>query len=275
MAPDLEELPPTGHGRARGLVSSRRSGSRVEAHTYAPPGDLRDAVECFWVGRWDLRGQEPHVTELLGDPCVHVVAEQGQARVVGVWTRRWVRRLEGVGMVRAAKLRAGAVRAFVREPAVTLTDRLVPLSEVLPVEAAAFEQQVLSPANDHEAFDRFAAVLRALRDPSVAPRVAEAVAVAELLRDPELLTVEQLADRAGLGMRALQRLFREHVGAPPKSLLRRIRLQEAALCIERGEARSLAQLAAELGYTDQAHLSRDFKAVVGMSPRQLERSLSR
>lgn len=273
MAPPLHELPPSGHGRARGLVSSRRSGSRVEAHTFAPPNDLADVVESFWVGRWDLRGQEPHVTELLGDPCVHVVAERDQARVVGVWTRRWVRRLEGRGQVRAAKLRAGAVRAFVRAPATTLTDRLVPLEDALSLDAAAFEREVLEPTDDAEAFERFAARLRTLRDPESTERVREAVAIADRLRDPEVLTVEQLAERCGLGVRTLQRLFREHVGAPPKALLRRIRLQEAALCIERGEAKNLAQLAADLGYTDQAHLTRDFRTVVGMTPRQLERSL--
>jgi AraC-like DNA-binding protein len=39
-----------------------------------------------------------------------------------------------------------------------------------------------------------------------------------------------------------------------------------ALRLERGDAVSLAWLAAELGYTDQAHLARDFKGAVGKSP---------
>lgn len=50
-------------------------------------------------------------------------------------------------------------------------------------------------------------------------------------------------------------------------MIRRHRLQEAALRIERGEDVSLARLAIELGYADQAHLSRDFKAAVGASPK--------
>jgi AraC-like DNA-binding protein len=66
----------------------------------------------------------------------------------------------------------------------------------------------------------------------------------------------------------LERLFAEHVGAPPKHVIRRHRLQEVALRLERGEAPSLADLAAELGYTDQSHLTRDFKSVVGKSPRE-------
>ncbi|MBK8942225.1 MAG: helix-turn-helix domain-containing protein [Polyangiaceae bacterium] len=52
----------------------------------------------------------------------------------------------------------------------------------------------------------------------------------------------------------------------PNGPLRRFRLQEVALRIERGEAPNLARLAADLGYVDQAHLARDFKAAVGKSP---------
>jgi hypothetical protein len=59
-------------------VSSRSSGRRVEAHGYAPSDDLADAVATLWSGRWDLREQSPHVTELVSDPCVHVVFEASE-----------------------------------------------------------------------------------------------------------------------------------------------------------------------------------------------------
>ena len=52
---------------------------------------------------------------------------------------------------------------------------------------------------------------------------------------------QQLADAAGLSLRALQRLFREHVGASPKWVIRRNRLQEVALRIENGEATNLGE----------------------------------
>jgi hypothetical protein len=82
----LEETRPTGAGRARGLVSSRESGRRVESRSFAPPPDLADVIAALWTGRWDLRDHAPHTTELLGDPCLHVVFEDGDrgpdARVV-------------------------------------------------------------------------------------------------------------------------------------------------------------------------------------------------
>ena len=65
--------------------------------------------------------------------------------------------------------------------------------------------------------------------------------------------------------RFLQRLSAERIGLTPKWLIRRRRLQEAARHLA-GDASGLADLAASLGYADQAHFQRDFKSVTGMTP---------
>jgi AraC-like DNA-binding protein len=70
----------------------------------------------------------------------------------------------------------------------------------------------------------------------------------------------------GLSARALQRLFRRHVGVGPKWTLRRFRIHEAAERLAGGAPVDWAALAQELGYCDQAHFIRDFKAQVGRSP---------
>lgn len=243
---------------------------RVNARTYVPSEDLADVVASFWVGEWDLRGQPSHTTELLGDPCVHFVFERGDsdqigARVVGVWTRLWSRTLAGRGRVRGVKLRAGAVRAFVERSAHTLSNTILPISDVLPSEEDGIEAATMEPEDDSVGLACFEEWLRQQRrDDS---QVSLAVALVDrIASDGEIITVEALSKVAGLGVRALQRLFRDYVGASPKWVIRRNRLQEVALRLERGETTSLAALAADLGYTDQAHLARDFKTVVGKSP---------
>ena len=94
--------------------------------------------------------------------------------------------------------------------------------------------------------------------------------VGEILRQPQIRTVEDLATQTGFGKRSLQRLFREYVGIPPKWVIRRYRLHEL---LDRLEARleaapqeSWSDLALQLGYFDQAHLINDFKAITGYSP---------
>ena len=78
--------------------------------------------------------------------------------------------------------------------------------------------------------------------------------------------MDDLVDRYGLNKRMLQRLFARYVGVSPKWVIQRYRLNEAAEQLATGESVSQAELALNLGYSDQAHFIRDFKSIVGVSP---------
>jgi AraC-like DNA-binding protein len=70
----------------------------------------------------------------------------------------------------------------------------------------------------------------------------------------------------------MQRLFADYVGVSPKWVILRYRIHEA---LERAESEvEWARLAADLGYSDQAHLVRDFTQTVGVSPTAYARALS-
>ena len=75
-----------------------------------------------------------------------------------------------------------------------------------------------------------------------------------------------MARLGGMSVRTLQRLFASYVGVSPKAVLARYRLQDAAAAIDAGTVDDLAGLAAALGWFDQAHFSREFRGVVGMTP---------
>ena len=87
-----------------------------------------------------------------------------------------------------------------------------------------------------------------------------------LLYDRSVARVDDVATRFGLSSRALQRLFQRYVGVSPKWVLQRYRLHEAAERIASGSAIDWATLALDLGYSDQAHFIRAFKALVGRTP---------
>lgn len=78
---------------------------------------------------------------------------------------------------------------------------------------------------------------------------------------------DSLARALGLTRQHLGRIFLEHTGLSPKSFGRIARLQRV-LPLVRDPAVSLAAAAMHAGYADQAHLCRDFKALVGQTPRQ-------
>jgi AraC-like DNA-binding protein len=101
------------------------------------------------------------------------------------------------------------------------------------------------------------------RDP-LAERAADLVA--RVTADPALRRVDELSNASGMTVRSLQRLFADYVGASPKWVMRRARLHEAAERADSGELIDWAELAADLGYADQAHLTRDFTDTIGITP---------
>ena len=70
-------------------------------------------------------------------------------------------------------------------------------------------------------------------------------------------------------MRSLQRVFADYVGAGPKWVIQRCRLQDAAARVAVADSIDWASLAAELGFADQAHLTRAFTATIGDSASRL------
>ncbi|MEW2383696.1 AraC family transcriptional regulator [Micromonospora sp. NPDC047707] len=102
----------------------------------------------------------------------------------------------------------------------------------------------------------------------------EVINLVESIRgDRTVVRVDDVARRHGTSVRRLQRLFLAHVGVGPKWVIRRYRLQEA---IEQAAGGPLdwARLAADLGYSDQSHLVREFSAVTGRTPAAYARSLT-
>jgi transcriptional regulator GlxA family with amidase domain len=141
-----------------------------------------------------------------------------------------------------------------------------PLGRGLGIPAGRLLTDVLTPEDDD---DRAAALDAALlpRAPEPADAYLDVLGlVGAMISDRGLVRVDQVAALGGLSVRSLQRLFAGYVGVSPKAVLVRYRLQDAAAAIDAGAVDDLADLAVSLGWFDQAHFSRDFRAVVGVPP---------
>lgn len=253
---------------ATGLLRPGQTAPRARLRREYPVAPvLVPFVERYWSVSWDRTGRAPWRSEVLSHPCVNLSVESGQgprhghalpaALVHGVVTRRFVIDLCGRGRVTAAKFRPGGYAALVG-------------TAVAPDTVTALaEPGLVADLLAVDADDARAAVLDAFltghaREPDPDYRfLCHVVALME--RDRALTRVDQVAGAAGTSVRALQRLFRRYVGVGPKWLLARHRLQDAAAAIDAGES-DLAGLASDLGWFDQAHFSRDFRATVGVTP---------
>lgn len=238
--------------------------------------DLSPWVERYWTVRWQLPPGTSYTSTVLTHPSVHLSVESGAgprhgvampaALLHGVVTRTFSVELTGSGRVFGVKFRPGGFGAFTGRDVASLTDRVVPLADVYGRAALDLLRDVCAVDDDDVAtamMDAFLLERRAAPD----ARYDELLGiVAGMLADRDLVTVQAVGERFGVTPRTLQRLFRRYVGVGPKWVLQRFRLHDAQLLLESGEAPDLATLAADLGWSDQAHFSRDFQATVGTPP---------
>ncbi|MEO3884889.1 AraC family transcriptional regulator [Nonomuraea sp. B5E05] len=83
-------------------------------------------------------------------------------------------------------------------------------------------------------------------------------------------TLDDLAGAVGARPFALLRAFKAATGMPPHAYLTSLRVRQARRLLLSGVRP--AQVAAEVGFTDQAHLNRHFKRVVGVPPAAYQRA---
>jgi AraC-like DNA-binding protein len=228
--------------------------TRYQRHAFPSPSpDLAPFVTKYVVVSWSYR--EPYRQKIVPYPCVHLIFRDGEATVNGVASGYQIRVLEGDSGMVGVQFRPGCFRPFLGASVSTLLDRSVDAREIFGPEVP------VDP--DVPAIERF---LRAhLPEPD--PRTEDAAdVVATIVGKPELARVDALADAVGMSVRGLQRLFAEYVGIAPKWVIRRYRLHEVTERLAAGESIDWAGLAADLGYTDQAHFVRDFRDMFGEPP---------
>ncbi|MFH8836175.1 helix-turn-helix domain-containing protein [Streptomyces sp. NPDC017868] len=100
--------------------------------------------------------------------------------------------------------------------------------------------------------------------PSHEPSPAVLEAWRLLDRTAGRLPIGELATRTGWSLRHLENRFREQIGLTPKRLARVLRLNRAIRLLATGGG--AAGVAADCGFYDQSHLSREFTAMTGMPP---------
>lgn len=91
-------------------------------------------------------------------------------------------------------------------------------------------------------------------------------AYGELVRTGGAMPVRRLAEEVGWSVRHLENRFREQIGLGPKAAARVLRLRRARRLLAEGVGQ--AETAAVCGFYDQAHLSGEFKAMTGCTPRE-------
>jgi AraC-like DNA-binding protein len=233
-----------------------------------PSASLHPFVAC----RWERRVPEAEARNsalVLPDGCVDLLWRSGELIVAGPDRAAAPSPLRAGETIIGLRLRPGIAGAVLGVPASELLDSRIEASEVLG-----------RPG------DRIAARLSETKATEQAYRLLEGAVASQLLDaerpDSAVLAATrrlgfpgsragEVSDALGISERQLRRRFHDAVGYGPKTLDRVLRFRRFvahAPEVANGDA-DLARIAAELGYADQAHLSRDCVSFSGLTPTAL------
>ena len=165
-------------------------------------------------------------------------------------------------------------RLFFGRPLRELTNLAVPLADLMGPSARTLCQRLRENASWDERFaiaDREIARRLAAHE---SPAAAVTWAWSKLRRSAGQVPISALVDEIGWSQKHFISRFRDELGLAPKTLGRVLRFAHAVAVLKAGQAARFADLAAECGYYDQAHFSRDVREFAGISPRDLAGSAS-
>lgn len=239
---------------------------------YAPAPQLTPWIRRYWVPVWEVPEGDAAVQKVLQYPICLAITTPAYSRFAGPTRGLSVTELRGRGWGFGVMFAPAAGARLLDGPVSALTDSWCGLDDVGALRGLTAEITALMAADssDPEIHARCQEQLES-RVASLGAPDEESLLVNALVEtvesDPAVVSVGQLCERFGIGQRALQRLTARRLGLSPAWLIRRRRLHEAAGRLREREGR-LADVAAELGYADQAHFSRDFRTTTGMTPAQ-------
>ena len=252
---------------------------------YHPAPPLDRYIECFW---WSQRNEAQdhsehmlpsggaqllfalHETPILCRPsdCADSITWSGSI-VHGPQSQYYVAGPKPKGAAVGVSFRPGAAGALLGASMEELADRHVPLDAIWGARGVHLHHRLMSAAEPREVFRILEQSLSARihRPLLIHPAVARAL----LPRPAEVSSAQRVADvqrASGYSPRHFIALFRSAVGLNPKQYYRIRRFNCAVRLMAAGGGRGLSDIAAAAGYSDQAHLTREFREFAGIAPTQ-------
>ncbi len=161
----------------------------------------------------------------------------------------------------AVEFKLGGAAAFLPMPMSEVLDQVVELNDIWGHDGRLLRERLCEAATPAAKFRVLEAFLMKRLVRSADPAMAAAITLLE-----RGVSVAEARSRLGLLPKTFVRRFREQVGLTPKRLYRVRRMQRIVGTVCRPVGVDWCMLAAEHGFTDQAHLIHDFRDLTGITP---------
>ena len=256
----------------------------VSYREFPPPESLRRHVRCLW--HLAVRGNSGHVQTIYPDGCCEIIAHRKTPMHACSEPTGWRQQHRSIfaAQQRAAirlaaradadclgvRLQPAASVALANIPLADLRDSIIDLATVDPAFADRFHAAATRPDIATSVRSVFALLEECLLPAAIDPRIEQVIARLEAGQGAG--PIAPLIAVSGMSERAFQGAFRKQVGLSAKEFARILRLQATIRTLDEGD-RSMAELALERGFSDQAHATREVRRVTGTTPARLRDAL--
>lgn len=226
-----------------------------------PSPGLRDFVSHYWLGRHNTDESHTILPDGAVDLVIRIDRRAWQGHVFGSTTSRTDTPLVLGSHYLGVSFKPGQSRHFLRVAAIEITDRHEPAKALISFDLCDVPERI----QGQDIFVRLDAMLeRHLRD-ACPERSPLDVAISAMELSMGALSVVEAAAIVGKSVRQFERLFREAVGVTPKLFSQIARFRRASNLITNSSI-PLVQIASMLGYTDQSHMTHEFKRFANLPP---------
>jgi AraC-like DNA-binding protein len=246
------------------IILAKRYGDYRE---YPPADALSVAIRCAWIHQAPENPPDARIA-VVPDGCVDLLWTKAGFLIAGPDRTAAFPRLRPGETILGLRLRPGIARHLLRCDLDALTGKVMPLADIRPHRLDRHHERLLTAAGARERLHMlqgfFAAEMGDM--PTLRPDAA-ALGALGAHHPPETI-----AARIGVTTRTLRRISVAEFGYGPKTLARILRLQGLLGRIA-APAASLAALAADAGFADQAHMNRDVLTLTSLTPGEIRRQL--
>jgi AraC-like DNA-binding protein len=240
--------------------------------TRTPGPALSSFVETLWFYNPDttLIQQDAVLPHGAFELVISLSGPLENSLLSGPQTKPMVIDPVSIGPIVGAHFRPGGATAIFGHTARDFRNLDVPLEDVLSKRACRIQEELQSASSPHEclaSLEHFltrSALLAKDQHPAVS------LAVEEFHLPFPVRRIRDLVEESGVSQRRFIELFTDHVGLTPKLYARIQRFQRTLRRAAGTKSVDWASLACDNGYSDQAHLIREFREFAGLRPSEYQ-----
>lgn len=255
----------------------------MDYQTFAPSQDLSMLVKCYWTLESSI-DERVEKQSIIPDGCMEMIFHYGdlyrqytengnsvvQPRcfVIGQLTRPLEIEPTGSTGIFSVRFHPNGFLPFAPIPIKEMENTATPLEKLFGKDGQDIEVKILNAPSVQERIylvEMF--LLERLTRLETIDRIVRST-VETIITGNGQLSIAELSRQTYINRRQLERTFYLAIGLSPKQLSKTIRLQAALKMLVTKEFSNLTSLAYENEYYDQAHFIKDFRDLVGVSPKE-------